>query len=76
MSGAAIVIIAGGGGGPRLNTEYGTSYPVSAGDTAENTSGGAVELHFVGDKSGASIINVSGYSGYQFAESGTFATYQ
>lgn len=76
MSGASIVIIAGSGGGGNINTEYDTPYSVSAGDTAENTAGGAVELHFTGGASGYAVIPVSGYSGYQFTESGTFTIYQ
>lgn len=75
MSGASIIIIV-GGTGPRLNTDYNTPYGVSAGDTAENTSTGAVELHFTGSVSGFSVIPVPGLSGYEFTESGSFVIYQ
>ena len=75
MSGASIVIIAGGGGG-RVNTEYDTTYQVQDGDTAENESGGAVELHFVGVISGPAVIPVPGYSGHQFTEAGSFQIFQ
>lgn len=75
MPGGGIIIIS-GGGGSRLNAEYGVPYAVAAGDTADNPSGGAVELHFTGDTSGFAVIPLSGYAGYQFPESGTVAVYQ
>lgn len=75
MSGASIVIIM-GGTGPRLNTDYGTPYTVSAGDVVSNEAPGAVELHFTGAVSGFQVIPLSGYSGYEFTEAGSFIVYQ
>ena len=77
MPGAEIVIITQGGGGNRVNVEYATPYSIASGDTVENESAGAKELHFTSAKTGvASVIPLAGYSGHQFDEAGTVAVYQ
>lgn len=76
MPGAEIVIITQGGGGIRINADYGVSYSVSAGDSVENQGAAAKELHFTGATSGFSVIELAGYEGHVFAESGFFSVYQ
>ena len=76
MPGTTAITVIGGGGGGNHNAEYDTVYGVSEGDTAENTAGGAVELHFTGVTTGYAVIPVSGYSGYEFTEAGSFVIYQ
>jgi hypothetical protein len=70
-----IIIGSSGGGGNQTNMEFNAPYTVAVGDTAENTSAGAVELAFSGS-SGAASIPLAGYSGHQFEEAGTVAVYQ